>query len=94
MRGDMPVRCALRLIQTEIGCVEVIDTGPGIACENRERLLQPFERDDAARLLDRGIGFGLGLATSKAIVEAHDGLFVLTHTAGDGLTARIRLPSA
>lgn len=73
---------------------DVVDTGPGIAREDRERLLQPFERGDAARLLDQGIGFGLGLATSKAIVEAHDGRFALADTAGGGLTVRISLPCA
>jgi signal transduction histidine kinase len=50
--------------------VEVADTGLGIAPDERERVFDPFARGDAARPLG---GAGLGLAISRAIVEAHGG---------------------
>jgi signal transduction histidine kinase len=52
--------------------VEVADTGDGIAPEERERVFTAFYRGgtDAART---GSGAGLGLAVSRAIVEAHGG---------------------
>jgi signal transduction histidine kinase len=50
--------------------VEVGDTGEGIAPEERERIFTAFYRGDAAR---SGGGAGLGLAVSRAIVEAHGG---------------------
>ena len=54
------------------GCVEieVADTGAGIAHEQRDRVFEPFYRGDAAR---QPPGAGLGLAISRAIVEAHGG---------------------
>jgi signal transduction histidine kinase len=50
--------------------VEVADTGQGIALEERERVFDPFVRSEAARPPS---GAGLGLAISRAIVEAHGG---------------------
>jgi signal transduction histidine kinase len=52
--------------------VEIEDTGDGIAPEDRERVFTAFYRAgvDAART---GDGAGLGLAVSRAIVEAHGG---------------------
>jgi signal transduction histidine kinase len=49
--------------------VEVADTGPGIAPEERSRVFEPFQRGRA----DGDDGAGLGLAISRAIVEAHGG---------------------
>ncbi len=62
--------------------VEVADTGEGIAPADRERVFEPFVRvgDDAARTSD---GAGLGLAISRAIVEAHGGrIWVADRTPG------------
>ncbi|SHM22090.1 ATP-binding protein [Roseibium suaedae] len=76
--------------------IEVEDHGPGIPIKDRERMLMPFERGDEARMLgsDSSFGFGLGLATACAIVEAHDGNLYLNDTKGGGLTVRIELPQA
>lgn len=72
--------------------IDVIDHGPGIAPEDRARMLEPFERGDEARQLDHGGSFGLGLATALAIAEAHGGTLELLDTKDGGLTARIALP--
>jgi signal transduction histidine kinase len=50
--------------------VEVVDDGEGIAGGEEERVFEPFYRGDEAREDD---GAGLGLAISRAIVEAHGG---------------------
>jgi signal transduction histidine kinase len=50
--------------------VEVADTGEGIPPAERERVLDPFVRGSDARSPG---GAGLGLAISRAIVEAHNG---------------------
>jgi signal transduction histidine kinase len=50
--------------------VEVVDNGEGVAAGDGERVFEAFYRGDAARGSD---GAGLGLAISRAIVEAHGG---------------------
>jgi signal transduction histidine kinase len=50
--------------------VEVADSGEGIPTGDGERVFDAFYRGDAARGED---GAGLGLAISRAIVEAHGG---------------------
>jgi signal transduction histidine kinase len=52
--------------------VHVDDDGPGIAEEDRERVLQRFERLDEARSRDAG-GSGLGLAVATDVMAAHGG---------------------
>jgi signal transduction histidine kinase len=56
--------------------VEVDDSGEGIAAADGERVFEAFYRGDASRGED---GAGLGLAISKAIVEAHGGRIWLEH---------------
>ncbi|HEX5954474.1 MAG TPA: HAMP domain-containing sensor histidine kinase [Solirubrobacterales bacterium] len=50
--------------------IEVADTGRGIPKSERERVFDSFVRGERAR---SGAGAGLGLAISRAIVEAHHG---------------------
>jgi signal transduction histidine kinase len=52
--------------------LRVDDDGPGIAAEDRERVLERFVRLDEARSRSRG-GAGLGLAIVHGIVTAHGG---------------------
>jgi signal transduction histidine kinase len=69
--------------------IEVADTGAGIATEERARVFEPFYRADGAR---SDGGAGLGLAVSRAIVEAHGGTIWLEE-APVGARVRFRLPS-
>ena len=61
---------------------EVIDEGPGIPAEARERV---FERFHSLRPDDEAFGShsGLGLAIARTIVEAHDGTLTV-HDRTDG----------
>jgi signal transduction histidine kinase len=61
----------------------VLDDGPGIPEEERERVFERFRRVDAGRSRNTG-GAGLGLAIVRAIAEAHGG----TVTASDPETGR------
>jgi len=50
--------------------LQVADTGPGIAPEDRERVFERFVRLDAARTTG---GAGLGLSIARWVAEAHGG---------------------
>jgi signal transduction histidine kinase len=71
--------------------IAVEDDGPGIAGD-KDDMLQPFARGDAARRVNGGGGFGLGLSIARAVVEAHGGTLELLDRAPSGLVARITLP--
>jgi signal transduction histidine kinase len=72
--------------------VEVCDTGAGIAPEERSHVFTAFYRggEDAAR---SSAGAGLGLAVSRAIVEAHGGRIWL-EDAPVGTRVRFSVPVA
>jgi signal transduction histidine kinase len=72
--------------------VEVSDTGAGIEPQFLPRLFNAFEQGDTMRARKFG-GLGLGLAITKALVEAHGGT-VTAHSAGRdaGATFTVRLP--
>jgi signal transduction histidine kinase len=70
--------------------VEVADTGSGIADDDRERVFEAFFQGTAAR--SNGSS-GLGLAISRAIVEAHGGRIWLEPCPG-GTSVRFVLPAA
>jgi signal transduction histidine kinase len=69
--------------------IEVADTGSGIPSADRERVFLPFQRLDPAR---SDTGAGLGLAISRAIVEAHGGRIWIADAAA-GTSVRVRLPA-
>jgi len=87
--GEICVRCRnarSRLI------IEVSDTGIGIKADALERIFDPFEQADE-RITRQFGGLGLGLAISKATVEAHDGvLHARSDGPGKGATFALELP--
>jgi CheY-like chemotaxis protein len=87
--GWVTVSCEERQGAVRI-CVR--DTGAGISPENLAKLFRPFERLGAA---DTNIqGTGLGLACSKAFVEAMDGVIGVESVAGSGSVFWFELPQA
>jgi two-component system sensor histidine kinase KdpD len=66
----------------------IVDRGPGIPKDDRERVFLPFQR-----LGDRSndAGVGLGLAIAKGFIEAMGARLSVDDTPGGGLTMTIRL---
>ncbi|MGY2875256.1 two-component system, OmpR family, phosphate regulon sensor histidine kinase PhoR [Marmoricola sp. URHA0025 HA25] len=73
--------------------IQIADTGRGIPQEELEDVFVKFFRSPGVQI-DAIPGTGIGLAISKAIVEAHGGSIDLTSTVGVGTTFEIRLPLA
>lgn len=67
----------------------VIDHGPGVPVELRQRIFEPFERFDP----HSGLGTGLGLAVSRRLAEALGGSLVVEETPGGGATFILKIPS-
>ncbi len=70
--------------------IEVADSGPGIAGDERAHVFEPFFRGGDGTARSDG-GAGLGLAISRAIIEAHGGRIWLAD-AEAGTCVRFRLP--
>ncbi len=70
--------------------IRVCDRGLGIAADQIDRLMRPFERGDPAR--GGSTGAGLGLAIVERIARLHGGSFTLLANQPGGLCAQMRLP--
>lgn len=73
--------------------IEVADTGSGIGADDRGRIFEPFFRGGSESARTRS-GAGLGLAISRAIVEAHGGrIWLVDGEAQGGARFRFSLPA-
>lgn len=71
--------------------LEVIDDGPGIPPEDRERVFERRYRREEARALDPG-GSGLGLSIAREIAQEHGGrLYAAEHHCGARFVLRLPL---
>ena len=69
----------------------MVDRGPGIPAEDRERVFEPFQRLGDRAGVD---GVGLGLAVARGFVEAMGGTLTPDETPGGGLTMVVAFPLA
>ena len=75
--------------------IRVIDRGPGVAPELRERVFERFVRGQAQDGETQTVGTGLGLAIVKGLIEAHAGSVALDVSPdGVGAVFRFTLPVA
>ncbi|WP_149830622.1 sensor histidine kinase [Streptomyces tailanensis] len=71
--------------------VRVVDCGPGVPDEAKERIFAPFQRYGDA---PHGAGVGLGLAVARGFTEALGGTLNAEDTPGGGLTMVLTLQAA
>lgn len=87
--GGAPVRVLAHVLAETVE-VLVVDRGPGVPPEQRERMFEPFQRlDDTTPG-----GLGLGLAVARGLAEAVGGSLAAEDTPGGGLTMVLALPRA
>ncbi|HZM77504.1 MAG TPA: ATP-binding protein [Candidatus Limnocylindrales bacterium] len=73
--------------------VDVIDDGPGVPAQHRERIFERFTRLDESRNRNHG-GTGLGLAIARDICLHHGGTIIVTQANGGGAHFTARFPAA
>jgi len=71
--------------------VRVKDTGIGIPKAEQEKIFEKFYRATNAKTI-HAVGTGLGLFTTKAIIERHGGTMWFESTEGEGTTFFFTLP--
>jgi two-component system sensor histidine kinase MprB len=69
--------------------LRVVDHGPGVPAEDRERIFDRFRRGDTSRGRH---GSGLGLAIVRQVAAVHGGTAGIEETPGGGATFVLRLP--
>ena len=68
-------------------CLSIIDTGKGMDADVQAKIFQPFFSTKAG-------GSGLGLPTTRKIIESHHGTIEVQSEVGKGTKFTIRLPAA
>ena len=87
--SGQPIEIEIRNLGEHSINVQITDSGPGIDPAIREYIFEPFVTDNS-----EGSGSGLGLAYSRAIVEAHDGKIWVEDASGNrGSRFFITLPT-
>ncbi|HWU89144.1 MAG TPA: ATP-binding protein [Kofleriaceae bacterium] len=84
--GSVVVRAGVDSPSTIL--IEVADSGPGVAEEDRERIFEPFFTTKAD-----GKGTGLGLPIVRNIVEQHRGQIIVARSGLGGASFRVILPA-
>ena len=85
MAGEVVVSCAQ---EDGAPVITVRDTGPGIAADALDAVLQQGVKGEESD------GHGLGLAIVRRSAEKIGAVFSISSTVGEGTTARLQLPLA
>ncbi|MEN3941514.1 ABC transporter substrate-binding protein [Prosthecobacter sp. SYSU 5D2] len=84
---QLPPQAPAESVPGEYVCLEVRDTGTGIAAEHLNRIFEPFFTTKAV-----GQGTGIGLATVFGIAQQHGGWVTVDSQPGAGATFSVYLP--
>lgn len=77
--------------QGPLGCVDVLDRGPGVPARQREAIFKPFRRLHDS--LASGVsGSGLGLTLARRMAQAHGGNVTYSDRAGGGSCFTLAVP--
>jgi len=82
--GHLAIRTA---VEPSAGKIWVIDDGPGVSAEVRDKLFQPF-------FTTKTTGLGMGLSICHSIVESLGGRVTLADANGKGAAFVVELPLA
>ena len=89
--GAVTVEIAERVVGgARFGEIQVTDTGPGIAEEERASIFEPYYRSEGTATMP---GVGLGLAISHALVRQMGGRIDVESEVGVGSTFIVRFPA-
>lgn len=88
-----PIEVAVSRAGAEHVHIAVIDHGPGVRPEDRERVFERFVQLDSSATRTVG-GTGLGLYVCRKLAESLHGTIALTDTPGGGCTFTLELPAA
>jgi PAS domain S-box-containing protein len=84
--GPQPRQLVIGTSESEGGvCIEVRDSGPGVAPEIADKLFEPFHTSKTQ-------GIGMGLSISRSIIEAHGGQLWTAPNLPHGAVFRFSLP--
>ena len=85
-RSSVQVRCRERMLpHGKFVEVSILDQGPGIPPEDRERIFDPF-------FSTREHGTGLGLAIASRLMDEHHGYIEVVNPHGKGAELLLRFP--
>jgi PAS domain S-box-containing protein len=91
MNGEGKLKIGIQRLAeggTDFVCVEVADTGHGIATDQIDRIFEPFFTTKEV-----GKGTGLGLSQVYGFTKQSDGEIKVESTVGNGTTFRLLLPA-